>query len=232
MNAAYDQIAAEYYDLSHKTSRNFDSATSQAVIHFRQRVPHTGLILDVGAGRGRCGEYLGVDSKRIVQLDNSSRMLEVEPREQCLFRVLHRAESLPFLNEEFSCVTSFLCDPFLGLNFLSEAFRVISGGGLFVATTPSYEWGHSLRTTLGIDTASTRFITAAGKVVVPSVVIPRLKLFEMLQLVGFARSKIELTSHKLPENAMPISPDIDMAAKNLGCGVHELDIIYLIVARK
>ncbi len=232
-NTPYDHIAGEYYDPFHKTCRNFDQATLVAVQDLPARVPVNGLVLDVGAGRGRCKEFLGIESKRVIQLDNSRTMLEVQPREDCLLRILHDAESLPFLDSQFCCVTAFLCDPFLGLNFLWEVYRVLSPNGLFVATTPSYEWGVALRKELQINTSLTRFTTKAGtQVVVPSILIPSDRLIEMLKLAGFRQDRVQLKRHRLPPNASPISQDISVPAQKLGYNVHELDILYSIVAEK
>ena len=230
--APYDPIASEYYLAEHQTSRNFDQTTAVALALVRDRVAANGPVLDVGAGRGRCCEFLQVDPSRVIQLDNSDRMLEVRPREDCALRVLHRAESLPFLGEEFACVTAFLCDPFLGLEFLAESHRVLKRGGILIATTPAYEWGAPLRNVLGISTNTTRFITKRGIIVVPSVIVPHLQLREMLRRVGFDETKIEVSRHRLPHDAQPISQDISAPALEIGCSPHELDILYCIVAEK
>src|SRR6185437_9304844 len=168
-NAAYDQIACAYYAIEHRTSRNFDDAARVALGSLSRRVPPTGIVLDVGCGRGRAGEFLGLDPSRVIQLDNSTAMLKLEPREECALRIRHSAESLPFVNQEFACVAAFLCDPYLGLEFLAESYRVLKRGGLFVATTPAYEWGLPLRTALGLNTSMTRFITRQGIILAPSV---------------------------------------------------------------
>lgn len=231
-DAPYNQIASEYYEPDHRTSRNFDQATAAALCSIATRVPQDGLVLDIGCGRGRSAEFLGVDPRRVVQLDSSAKMLALQPREACALRICHRAESLPFLNEEFACVTAFLCDPYLGLEFLGESHRVLRERGVFVATTPSYEWGAPLRTALGISTSMTRFITRNGKVLVPSVLVPQDQLVEMLKRVGFDERKFEVTRHRLPHNAQPISPDISNPAVQLGIDVHDLDIIYVITAEK
>jgi len=149
--APYDRIASEYYLPEHQTSRNFDRTAMAALASVRALVPRDGLILEVGSGRGRSCELLEIDPRRVIQLDNSVRMLEVEPREDCALRVLHRAESLPFLNDEYACITAFLCDPFLGLEFLGESHRVLRKGGFLIATTPAYEWGAPLRNELKIS---------------------------------------------------------------------------------
>lgn len=230
--APYDAVADEYYELSHKTCRNFDQTTRAALASVRSLVPKGGLILDVGAGRGRCGEYLDVDCSRVVQLDSSAKMLSLIPREESLLRVLHPADKLPFSDEQFSCVAAFLCDPFLGLNFLSEAWRVLRGGGLFIATTPAYEWGAPLRASLGLDLYSTRFVTRTGMAIVPSVLVPMTRLREMLVFAGFSINHIALTSHKLPFGDGPISGDIAGPAQALGREPHELEILYTVVVSK
>lgn len=229
--APYDPIAEEYYDLSHKTCRNFDETTLNALNNLQIEIPKEGLVLDVGAGRGRCIEFLRLTPNRIVQLDSSINMLQVSPREECAIKILHEAEQLPFTSDTFHVVTGFLCDPFLGLTFLHEAHRVLTKDGLFVATTPSHEWGTPLRRDLEVPPLSTRFITKKReKVIVPSAIYPRKRLLEMLRLVGF--SKVIVTGHKLPRGSKEISPDIVVPARALGLDVHDLDILYLIQAKK
>src|SRR5579862_4644069 len=83
---AYSLLANEYYEDKHITSRNFDVATAVGVEHLRG-VQHTGLVLELGAGRGRVGEFLHIPPDRVVQTDGSRTMLELEPRESSLLRV-------------------------------------------------------------------------------------------------------------------------------------------------
>ena len=77
--SGYDEIASEYYDSKHITSRNFDRATLAALAESPVPVPN-GLVLEIGAGRGRATEFLRVDASRIVQLDNSDAMFALEGR--------------------------------------------------------------------------------------------------------------------------------------------------------
>ena len=230
-DAPYDPIADEYYDPSHKTSRNFDATSLIALRSIVPLVP-AGRILEVGAGRGRCGEFLGIDTaRRVVQLDNSARMLAVAPREEALLQVVHSAESLPFPDGHFSCVAAFLCDPFLGLNFLGESHRVLSPGGVLVATTPAYEWGAPLRENLQLEVNQTRFVTRDGnRVVVPSVLVSREQLTRMLRKVGYADASIQVQAHRLPQGTTPVSSDIEQPAKLLGRDAFALDVLYTIVA--
>jgi SAM-dependent methyltransferase len=83
------------------TSRNFDAATAVATAEWRDRLP-AGLVLEPGCGRGRVGEFLGLDPTRVVQMDNSLPMFALAGREPAMLRVLHDAEALPFPDEEFS----------------------------------------------------------------------------------------------------------------------------------
>lgn len=222
---AYDALAAEYYDAGHLTSRNFDSTTKVAAADWRGKLPD-GLILEPGAGRGRVGEFLGVPPDRVVQLDSSAKMLAFPDREAALLHVLHDAEELPFADAEFGCVAAFLCDGFLGLNFLSEAKRVLKPGGVLYGTTPSYEWGSALRGLLGIDIMTTRFLLKSGpQMLAPSFLYRRAQLNEMLGRAGFA-SEVEVREHTIPSGTSEVSPDITRAAESLGIGVNELPVLY------
>ena len=229
--AAYDRIAYEYYDDVHKTSRNFDEAT-KAALKVAELVVPDGLVLEPGSGRGRCGEFLGLEPSRLVHLDNSTRMLALTPREDSLLRILHDAEHLPFSDADFSCVAAFLCDPFLGLNFLAEARRVLRPGGILLGTTPSDQWGLALRKSLGIDPMMTRFVLRTGETIrVPSALFSVDELREMLSVAGFDPSGIAISAHPLPEGIEPVSPDIESSATSMGASVYALDIINLFIAQ-
>jgi SAM-dependent methyltransferase len=225
-NAPYDALASEYYDIRHETSRNFDVATQEALRSLDLAMP-AGSVLDVGCGRGRCGEFLRVSPDQVVQLDNSMEMLNVVPREPALLKILHDAEELPFPDGAFATVVAFLCDPYLGLNFLSEARRVLREDGLLLGTTPSYEWGVTLRRELGIDAMTTRFVLQDGRCLsAPSAIYPANQLHEMLRQVGFRPSTIDIRIHTLPPKVTAISRDIDVTAKLLGLSPYDVPILY------
>jgi SAM-dependent methyltransferase len=229
--AAYDALAGEYYDARHQTSRNFDVATIAALASLDLRFPGD-LALDVGCGRGRCGEFLQIPPKRIVQLDNSPLMLGISPREPALLRILHDAESLPFPERQFGTVAAFLCDAFLGLNFLAEAKRVLRPGGILIGTTPSTEWGLPLREGLMIDPMMTRFVLRDGSVaLVHSALYSQEQLRKMLRRVGFDDSKIAVRGHRLPPGTTPVSPDIERPAQASGVSAYDLEIIYSFTAQ-
>ena len=231
MSDAYDKLAAEYYEPFHKTCRNLDAATAAALRHHAVSIPPTGCILEVGCGRGRSQEFLGVDATRIVQLDSSRQMLALTERENCVLRVLADATSIPLFDQQFSAVTGFLVDAFIGLDFFSEAFRLLSPTGTLVFTTPAAEWALSLRQSSQSDVDSARFITKNKNVViVPSTVLKREKIAEMLSYCGF--KSIAIHQEPLPKEVNDISPDVEKAAWTMRTTSFEFPLVYLVVARK
>jgi SAM-dependent methyltransferase len=241
MTPPYDAIAQEYYDPFHKTCRNFDATAKAALQPYRAQMPQAGLVLDVGAGKGSSNDLLGICPTRIIQLDSSPKMLSLTPREDCLVRIQHGAESLPFPDASIASVNGFLCDPFFGLDFLAECHRVLEANGVLLCTTPSYEWGQPLREDIkrhkeaAIDVASTRFKTLNGDlVIVPSHLFPEGQIAEMLVRAGFAKDRVRITSHTLPAgvNANDISLDIARSARLKCVDPAQLPILYCIFALK
>jgi SAM-dependent methyltransferase len=227
----YDLLAKEYYEDVHKTCRNFDTATKDALATSSITIPATGLVLEVGCGRGRCTEFLSIPSKRIIQLDSSREMLALMNRETCLLRVHANATAIPLYDRQFNAIIGFLIDPFIGLNFFSEAFRLLGPGGLFLATTPTVEWGHALRGNKDPEASYARFITKNNKEVnVPSMLIEKGKIKDMLEFTGFR--EVIINQHSLPQGTTIISPDIRKVADGENIDVFTLPIIYLIQATK
>jgi len=230
-NSGYDKIADEYYQAGHQTSRNFDHATSNLLSGLQTNIPF-GMILEVGAGRGRAVEFLNVTPRQLVQLDNSDAMLRLVDREDSLLRIHADACRMPMIEPQFSAVVGFLVDPFMGLDFLAEAHRMLKDSGLLLLTVPTKQWGDPLREKLGIDPTTTRF-KLLGKeeiLVLPSLLHSPERLREMLALSGF--KKIDITDGFLPENEQPISPDISSVADRLKVVPQEIPIIHVITAYK
>jgi SAM-dependent methyltransferase len=225
---AYGVLASEYYLPIHKTSRNFDATTLHALAQRKPRL-EDGLVLEVGCGRGRVGEFLGIAPSRVVQLDLSREMLSLDDRERCALRLQADATNIPLFDSQFAAVVGFLSDAFLGLSFFFEANRMLNRGGGLVLTTPSHEWGEALRGNEEPKRSEARFKTNANQdVIVPSTLFPASRLEEMLKHSGF--EQIAITRHCLPAGVHPISPDIELAARSTGVEIHELPILYLISA--
>jgi SAM-dependent methyltransferase len=230
-NSGYDKIAAEYYLPGHQTSRNFDSATIAALASLQIAVP-PGIVLEVGAGRGRASEFLRADSSRIVQLDSSEAMLEVQPREPSLLRIHADACKIPLIGQQFSAVVGFLVDPFMGLDFLAEAHRMLVSGGLLLLTVPTRAWGKPLREHLGIDLMTTRFrvLGTENTVTLPSLLHSSERLHDMLRLSGF--TDIVITDGYVPEQEEIISPDITSVCEILRIESSQISVIHIIEARR
>jgi len=158
-------------------------------------------------------------------------MLALEDRELCYLQIHTDAASVQLFDEQFTAVVGFLIDPFIGLNFLNEAYRLLQSGGLFFATIPTAEWGHTLRDELEIEASFARFLTKNGETVtVPSTLIPVDQLNKMLAHSGF--QDISVTSHSLPRNTNPISSDIQRVADKKKIAIYELPVIHFITATK
>lgn len=229
----YDKIAEEYYDEIHITSRNFDEISKHKLRDYKIKIPKEGLVLEIGAGKGRSNEFLDIENNRIIQIDNSIKMLSINPREESLIRIHADASKLPFLDSTFSVITSFLCDPFFGLEFLSEVYRVLKVNGIFIFTLPSFTWGKSLREEIGISINETRFKNKKNDfVIVPSILVRNEQILEMLKYVGFNISNIEINNLKLPIEIKSISEDIIKSAKRQNINPFEIGIISLIYVNK
>jgi SAM-dependent methyltransferase len=227
-SASYDLLAEEYYDPRHRTCRNFDCATAAAIAASPPEIP-AGLVLEVGCGRGRCGEFLGLPPNRVVQLDSSARMLSLQPREECLLKVHASATEVPLHSQQFSAVVGFLVDPFMGLNFLREAYRLLRPGGKLFLTTPAYAWGVALRGQENPRASEARFVSRQYETVcVPSVLYPDGRLRTMLDHSGFGAPSI--LHSPLPANAGPISADIERAAEAAKVVLDTLPILTTIQA--
>ncbi len=227
--SCYDVIASEYYDSRHITSRNFDATTQRALRELSLCLP-AGLVLEIGAGRGRVSEFLGLESSRVVQLDSSKAMLELQDREPCLLKVHADARAIPLCSQQFSSVIGFLVDPFMGTDFLHEAFRMLSCDGTLLLTVPTLAWGACLRQQVGIDVTTTRFriIDADEIVVLTSLLYSKDEINEMLTKAGF--TNIEIGVHCLGRSDLPVSPDILRVADVMRTDCHAIPLIHSIRA--
>jgi ubiquinone/menaquinone biosynthesis C-methylase UbiE len=191
-----------------------------------------GLVLELGAGRGRSTEFLAIPSSRIVQLDNSEEMLRVSPREAALLQLHADACRIPVASNQFRAVTGFLADPFFGLDCLAEAYRVLVDGGQLLLTTPTKVWGEPLRKRLRIDIMTTRFklIDTDEIVILPSIIHSKERITEMLEITGF--TSISLIDAYLSPEEQFISPDILSGCDELKIDSSSLPILHIITAQR
>lgn len=229
--SSYEGLAAEYYSERHVTSRNFDAATARSLARLSVRVPRQGWCLDIGAGRGRLNEFLGVSAHRIVQFDLSQAMLRQQPREAAAGRSVASASVLPLRSGSAVLAAAFLFDPFNDEALFSEVSRVLDHGGTFVATLPSFEWGVALRQDLGLPTNETEFVTDDGAVVRRrSKLMPVDELADQLISVGL--NPVAVDRGSLGDIDQPISPHIELVARRKQIRASELPIIAVLIARR
>lgn len=228
--SVYNGIASEYYSERHITSRNFDQATIKFLHSHNVPFPRTGLVLDLGAGRGSGGHYLGLDPSTVIQADISHRMLTLENREPSLGRISCDALNLPFADNCFLGVCSFLCDPYLRSELFFSIARVLKPGGTFLGTVPAKLWGDAIRRVRGYPRDIARFQTINGEYFeCRSLLLSPQDLSRGLTQAGFSDNTIEELS--LPEDAPRVSPDITDAARHLKMQVNELPIVNAFIAR-
>jgi SAM-dependent methyltransferase len=229
--SSYDEIASEYYLERHITSRNFDAATLNSRLLIKRYLPLDGLVLDLGAGRGRAEEYLGIRHSRITEIDLSEKMLHLTPRGKSHDRIQSDALNLPFNSSSFSVVAAFLYDPYNKPALYQEISRVLSPGGVFLGTLPHYEWGKMLRKIRGYEFEVARFVkSTGGYATLSSFLMNDLTLKQ--ELTQAKMEVIMMESLCLPQNIEKISPDIVAPAGLFGLDPKSLPIVKLIVARR
>ncbi len=147
----YDEIAEEYYEDFHLTSRNLDLASYNFFSSLALLNNRTGLVLELGAGRGKTQEYLNINQKDIIYTDLSYKMLLLNSKESCLNKIQCDSFSLPFLNNSFTTITAFLFDPFNLSKLYCEITRVLKKKGIFIGTLPHPKFALTFRKKTGIN---------------------------------------------------------------------------------
>ena len=227
----YDEVAEEYYDDRHVTSRNFDAATAELFDTLAPAVPDSGYVLELGAGRGRTGEFCGVAPSRVVQSDVSGRMLRLVDREPSTGRVQCDATRLPFASERVAAVTAFLFDPYNDPSLFDEIARVLEPGGVFVGTLPHPEWGHTLRRAVDLPQDETVFVTESGEEVrLRSKLLSAADLRDQLTATGL-QPRI-LRSQSLPRDTDDVSEHVEIPAETLGVTPFDLPLVLGVIAGK
>ncbi len=235
-SSGYEILASEYYDHAHITSRNFDSATANFCKEFAFPLIPKGVIVELGAGRGRTREYCRIPESRIIQTDLSYGMLQLNSRENSIARVQCSALELPFKHSSMSAITAFLYDPYNRPKLYSEMHRVMKTEGIFIGTLPHHVWGESLRNLKGIDANKARIIrfTTDSKefVEMDSYLMNENEIADSFHSAGFG--KIEFQDLFLPREikCSDISPHIAEAASSQEISPYELPIVTFILGWK
>lgn len=229
---SYEALAREYYSEFHVTSRNFDAAMDAFIDRERHlfRIPPSGLVLDLGAGRGRASERFKLDPGRVIEADISPAMLGLASH-PVLGRVVCDGRRLPFASGSFSSVFAFLYDSFNEVPLYAELSRVSVKGAVFVGTLPHPLWGRTLRRIQGIPEHIARFqLKSGGHIDARSYLSSADQIRARMKAVGF-RSVMIMESN-LPEGFSEISKDVLIPANALGLEAEELSLIQIIIGEK
>jgi ubiquinone/menaquinone biosynthesis C-methylase UbiE len=228
---SYDDIAQEYYDSKHITSRNFDAATLAFFTKWKCPIPKDGLVLDLGCGCGKINYYCGIANDRIIQFDISEKMLNLNPRERCKEKIHGDAMALKFQSNTFAGVVAFLFDPFNKPKVYREISRILLNRGIFIGTLPHHIWGKKLRKIRGYSIDRARLVKKDGKIFESDSFLMDDEKIENC-LIKAQLNQIESHDLCLPKSEKKISKDILDPAEASGVSPHKLPIVKLIIARK
>jgi len=148
-------------------------------------------------------------------------------------RVQLDAFEMPFRENSFDGVFSFLGDPYALQEVFEEVLRVLKPNSFFLLTLPTNMWAKNLRSFLGVKLNETRFVTRDGKLVkIPSFVFDSKDLRETLLGAGFRKVKAgEWRPLNLISNEK-FSKDVLIVAENLGIAPENLPLITYALAWK
>lgn len=233
---AYDSLGPEYYSRFHPNSRIFDKVIDSFLGTQTFDLKEGERCLELGAGRGKLRKVSAFRKCRLYLSDISPTMLQNAQHESTgneLFLVLCSAFSLPFHDESFSGVYSFLGDPYGLRECFEEARRVLRPEGRMLYVTPSAAWGRTLRTEIGFDLDTTIFKKSDGSFLpAPSFLYNQRELVEMFSGVGFSQS--EVIALYLPKEfpRSDLTSHILIPSEKLGIEPYELPILDAIWGRK
>lgn len=191
--AAFDAVAAEYYDSSrHPTCWNFRIASRRLLRTWLRHYPPGKAMCDVGCGDSLLAELLSKGQRRVDQLillDASPAMLAYSQKYSKLGARLQLAdtEALPLDSGSCDLLVSSLGDPYNKAPFWNEAARVISRSGFVFFTSPSYEWAFAFRRNLPQDlhTRAEFELRDGSRVWLPSYICPESDQIQLIEQAGF-----------------------------------------------
>jgi SAM-dependent methyltransferase len=209
--AAFDEVAAEYYDPSrHPTCANFRFATALRLEgwleHYRD-----GCLCEVGCGKSLAAEILSRHNSslpHVMLTDDSPLMLEYSSAWQAHGAQLKlaSADELPFRSGSLQCLVSCLGDPYNTSAFWRESARVLGPHGTVFYSTPAYNWSRTFRQS---ETAhQAEFELADGRrVMIPSYIYPEVDQIRVVEEAGLRIKEISKVTLK-DLHGQPLSPKL------------------------
>ncbi|KKM06959.1 hypothetical protein LCGC14_1738760 [marine sediment metagenome] len=230
----YDDIADEYYEDYHLTIRNLDHTSRDFFSNFILPKNKTGLVLELGAGKGKTQDYLNINSNFIIQSDLSNKMLLLNSKCSCLNKIQCNSLSLPFLIDSFSIITAFLYDPFNLKELYYEITRVLKKNGIFIGTLPHPKFALTVRKKLGIKYNKTflkRYKSNNEEYIkLNSYLMTKSEIKKVMDNIDL--NLINTYEIVLPKNIKKISNHIMIAANELKLTPYTIPILLVIVGEK
>jgi hypothetical protein len=228
---AYSELAPEYYDERHVTSRNFDFLIKKLLV----QEPWMGgggpsdVWLEVGCGESKLIRALP-PNERLVLLDSSSAMLKhsLQGSWKQFSAVTGSAFAIPFRSGIFSGVFASLGDPFTHPAYFAEARRVIGLGGRLLHIVPAVEWGAPLRQFQRAPVDCSHFFRGDHDSFAPSLLRSKAELRQLAANAGFKHISIDdlFLPSSLPLS--DVSPDIHLSARVQSKSVYEIPILAVL----
>ena len=107
-----------------------------------KNIPQDSFVLDIGCGEGYGTNSLSKHVKKIVGMDvDNDTLIDASNKyksENCTFK-LYNGTNIPYDDGTFDVVVSFHVIEHVqdDLNFVSEIYRVLKDGGVFIVSTPN-----------------------------------------------------------------------------------------------
>jgi ubiquinone/menaquinone biosynthesis C-methylase UbiE len=226
----YEAIAEEYYDADrHPTCRNFSDLSHRFLLERIEKLAHsTKFALEIGAGKSIVAPTfvkLKTPLSRVTILDQSASILKHSNKWISAGAISKIADArrteLP--GNYFDLIVSSLGDPYDCEDFWREVRRIIVDRGIFLFTTPSFEWSSKFRSAVELNKAE--FVLRDGEAVsVPSFTRPLIEHRNVIREYGF-----EIVEEVLPsigDISGPVSPKLSVLRKGA-----EQPVLYCFVLR-
>lgn len=218
----YNKLAPNFSEEKRVTTSNFHELTKT----FFQNAVNTyvkeeDMILELGPGRDWLTRNIIFPKVDYYKVEIAEQMIEDSYNTS-----IASVESMPFEGEKFDCIFSSLGDPYFYEEALKEIHRVLKKNGLFILSTPSYEWANGLRGNKQMST----FVEDGKEINVYSFTYSADEMRNLWKKCGFVPVIIQdCFGAGLSGN---VSKDIIKSASNLSIDYHEICVATVAVFMK
>ena len=211
---SYEAVAEEYYDPQrHPTCHNFGELSKQFLYPRIQKLAiETQRALELGAGKSIAAavfEEMSLPLSCLTIFDQSESMLRYSQKWISAGAIprIGDAKDTRLQQGYFDLIVSSLGDPYDCDAFWREMRRIIVKQGLFLFTTPSFEWSSKFRSSSNPDRAD--FLLRDGRTIsVPSFTRPLPAQRAMIEKFGFVI--IEECRPRISDISGKVSPKLNV----------------------